>query len=172
MLQFAFSLTSVYPKCTNFGRMKKSIIRFIFSLIILSAPICLFSQEEPVQEGVPPLPPPAVETVAEKMPVYPGGEEQLFEDMYNNIEYPKKEKEANIQGKVFVSFVVEKDGSISNIEIMRAVPNGEGLSEAVIHAVKQLKPFSPATTEGEPVRLRMTLPIVFTLTDSKKKKRG
>jgi protein TonB len=112
-------------------------------------------EEKPVVE--------APVTFAEQMAQYPGGEQAMLQDIYNSIVYPELEKEQQIQGTVIVSFVVEKDGSVSNVEVAREVPGGKGLSREAVKAVKSLKKFAPAKMNGNPVRLRMNLPIRFTL---------
>jgi protein TonB len=74
------------------------------------------------------------------------------------------EKENEIQGTVYMGFVVEKDGSITNIEVLRSVAGGPGLTKAAEAAVKKLKKFeTPAKNNGKPVRLKYTLPVKFKL---------
>jgi len=76
---------------------------------------------------------------AERIAVYPGGEEGMFQDIYNGIKYPDLERELQVQGLVIVSFVVEKDGSVSKVEAVREVEGGPGLSREAVRAVKSLK---------------------------------
>lgn len=111
---------------------------------------------EPVKEEEP------VRFAAE-MPVYPGGEAAMLNDIAKNIVYPEFEKENNIQGVVMVEFTVEKDGSISNVKVVREVQGGKNLGRAAENAVKKLKNFTPAKQNGNPVRLTMTVPVRFTL---------
>jgi protein TonB len=96
-------------------------------------------------------------------PEYPGGIEKLYEDIYKNITYPEMEKENNIQGTVYVSFVVEKTGSITDIKIDRGVNGGPNLSKEAEKAVRKLKPFTPAKMNGKSVRYRYRVPIKFIL---------
>ena len=100
-------------------------------------------------------------TFAEEMPKYP--EDKMYEDLAKNIVYPEKEKSFQIEGTLFVSFVVEKDGSVTEVQIIREVEEGKGFNSTAINAVKNLKKFSPAKMNGNPVRLRMTIPIKFSL---------
>ena len=102
-------------------------------------------------------------TMAQEMPIYPGGDAAMSRDIGENLKYPKKEKRKNIEGKVYVQFVVEKDGSVSNVKVLRGIPNGPGLNETALNAIKNLKNFTPAKIDGEPVRLTMTVPINFKL---------
>ncbi len=89
--------------------------------------------------------------------VYPGGNKQLMQDISRNFNYPKKAREHGKQGRVIIRFVVEKDGSISDITSTR--PQGYGLDEAAILAVSQLRNFTPAKQDGEPVRSYYSIPI-------------
>jgi protein TonB len=73
------------------------------------------------------------------------------------------EEANNIQGKVYVQFVVEKDGTVSNVRVQRGVQGGPNLSEVAVNAVQKLKRFAPARSNGRPVRLVMTIPVNFTL---------
>jgi len=107
-------------------------------------------------------------TFAEHMADYPGGEAAMYQDIYDNIVYPELEMEQQKQGTVIVSFVVEKDGSVSTIEVVREVPGGPGLSRAAVTAVAKLKRFAPASMNGNPVRLKMMLPIKFMLKGTSK----
>ncbi len=96
-------------------------------------------------------------------PEYPGGEEARDQAMFSNTIYPEFEKKNKIQGTVYLSFIVEKDGSISDIRIERSIKNGPGLSQAAIDAVKKLKRYKPGMLDGKPVRVKLTLPIRFKL---------
>ncbi len=93
------------------------------------------------------------------MPVYPGGDRNILLDVSRAFEYPSEAMENNISGTIIAGFVVEKDGSISDITIKRGL--GHGLDKAAIKAIKRLKNFEePAKdSEGNPVRTSYTLPI-------------
>ena len=99
--------------------------------------------------------------VVEKMPEYPGGLSALYRFLGKNIIYPKTAKETGISGKVWVSFVVEKDGSISNIVIERS-PH-ESLSEEVIRVIKIMPKWSPGKQREKPVRVSYNMPVNFSL---------
>jgi protein TonB len=100
---------------------------------------------------------------AEEFPIYPGGEAQMQRDIRDNVQYPEMEKENNIQGKVFVQLVVEKDGSVNDVKVLKGVPGGPNLNTAAEKAIKKLKKFTPAKMNGRPVRLKMVIPVNFTL---------
>lgn len=97
------------------------------------------------------------------MPEYPGGEAALNQAIFSNTIYPEYEKKNKIQGTVYLSFIVEKDGSISNITVERSIKNGPGLSKAAIDTLKKLKRFNHGLLNGKPVRVKQTLPIKFRL---------
>jgi len=98
----------------------------------------------------------------EVMPAYPGGPNALMKYVQNNLKYPESAKKNKQEGRVFVGFVVEKDGSISNVSVMRGVC--EELDNEAVRVVKTLPKFTPGMNGGKPVRVQYTLPIVFKLT--------
>jgi protein TonB len=101
---------------------------------------------------------------AEERPGYPGGEAAMYDELRSYIVYPEMEKQNQIEGTVYVNFVVEADGSISNIAVSRGVDEGPGFNKAAMGAVSKLKQkFTPAKMNGNPVRLRMTIPVKFSL---------
>jgi protein TonB len=99
--------------------------------------------------------------VVEKDPEFPGGLSALYEYLRNNIVYPKIAREVNIQGTVYLSFVVEKDGSLSNIQIIRS-PD-QLLSDEAFRVVSAMPDWSPGLQRNKPVRVSFSLPIRFTL---------
>lgn len=104
-------------------------------------------------------------TFVQVMPTYPDGEKALYEFLYNNISYPEREKAMNIEGTVFVNFVIEKDGTPTNFNVTRGVEDGLGLDKAALSACKKLGKFNPGTQNGVPQRVYLTIPIKFTLED-------
>ena len=100
-------------------------------------------------------------TVVEEQPSYPGGEEARLKFLQENIKYPEEAKELGIQGKVFVTFVVEPDGSVSNVKVLRGI--GGGCDEEAIRVVKSMPKWVPGKQRGVPVRVQFNLPIKFTL---------
>jgi protein TonB len=100
-------------------------------------------------------------TVVEEQPGYPGGEEARISYLQQNIKYPEEAKELGIQGKVFVTFVVEVDGSISDVRVLRGI--GGGCDEEAIRVVKSMPKWVPGKQRGVPVRVQFNLPIKFTL---------
>ena len=100
-------------------------------------------------------------TIVESLPEFPGGVVELYKFLNKNIKYPPFAKEANIQGNVFVNFVIEQDGNISNIIILRGI--GGGCNEESIRIVKIMPKWSPGKQRGRPVRVSFNLPVKFTL---------
>ena len=94
--------------------------------------------------------------VVERSPVLIGGMEAL----HRRIEYPDVARKAGVQGRVFLQFVVEKDGSVSNILPVRGI--GAGCDEAAVRALEDVR-FEPGMQRGRPVRVKMMLPIEFRL---------
>ena len=97
----------------------------------------------------------------EENPEFPGGPAKLLEYVQKNLKYPMMARESDIQGRVFVGFVVEKDGSISNVRVLRGI--GGGRDEEAVRVVQSLPKFKPGKQRGNPVRVQYTLPIVFKL---------
>ena len=104
-------------------------------------------------------------TSVEVIPKYPDGEEALMHYINTHLNYPKEAKENNIQGKVFVQFVVEKDGKISNVKLKSSkIPGNDlGCNAEAIRVVKTIPPFKPGMQNGKPIRVSYTLPIVYKL---------
>lgn len=98
---------------------------------------------------------------AENMPVFPGGQDALFSFLSKNINYPQLAMEMGVQGMVFVQFVVEKDGSVSNVILTRG--RDALLDKEAMRVIKQLPNWKPGLQNGKPVRVRMSLPVNFVL---------
>ncbi|MFM2315940.1 MAG: hypothetical protein RLZZ155_272 [Bacteroidota bacterium] len=99
------------------------------------------------------------------MPTYPGGQDAMFQVIFENVLYPEYEKSMNIDGTVFVNFVVEKDGTPTHFRISQGVEGGAGLDSAAISACRLLGKFNPGTQDGVPQRVYLTIPIKFSLFD-------
>jgi protein TonB len=97
----------------------------------------------------------------EEMPSYPGGNEALISFMSKNIIYPEIAKRAGVEGKVLISYVVERDGSISEIKIIKGI--GAGCDEEAVRVLKLAGKWMPGKQNGKAVRVNMVIPVVFTL---------
>jgi len=97
----------------------------------------------------------------EKMPEFPGGDHALLSFLAKNINYPRRAKNLGIEGRVSIDFVIEKDGSVSQVRLKRGI--GAGCDEEAIRVVGLLPDFSPGKQRGIPVRVQMSVPISFRL---------
>ena len=97
--------------------------------------------------------------VVEDMPQFPGGSVQKW--IAKHVKYPMIAQENNIQGKVFVQFVIEKDGSVSDVKVARSVD--PSLDKEAIRVVKAMPKWKPGKQRGKPVRVSYTVPINFQL---------
>ena len=100
-------------------------------------------------------------TVVEEMPVFPGGSKKLLKYIADNIKYPEKAKKDKVQGRVFITFVVEKDGSVSDVKLLRGI--GSGCDEESMRVVRNMPNWTPGKQRGKPVRVQYNLPIKFQL---------
>jgi len=97
----------------------------------------------------------------EEQPEFPGGEEALMNYLSSNIHYPEQAKELDIQGTVIIEFVVETNGSVTNVVVKRGI--GGGCDEEAVRVVKSMPKWKPGKQRGKPVRVRYTLPVRFQL---------
>ena len=112
-----------------------------------------------------PEPPKEEETkifeVVEQMPSFPGGQAALFEFLSKNIRYPVVAEENGIQGRVIVTFVVERDGSITDVRVVKSVD--PSLDKEAVRVTKSMPHWNPDMQNGGPVRVKFTLPVTFRL---------
>lgn len=103
-------------------------------------------------------------TLVEQNAEYNEGTAALLKFISSTIIYPSEAKENEIQGRVYVQFIVRTDGSLSDIKIARSVPGGKMLDDEAIRVVKlTFGKWNPARQNGKPVSCKMTLPVVFVL---------
>lgn len=105
---------------------------------------------------------PEVFAYVEQMPEYVGGQTNLIKYLSSNIKYPKAEQEAGIQGKVFVKFIVNEDGSISDVEIARS-SGSKALDTEAKRVVASMPKWKPGKQNGKAVKTRYNLPVAFRL---------
>jgi len=99
----------------------------------------------------------------EKNPEFPGGVNAMMDYLRGNLKYPESAKKNKQEGRVFIGFIVEKDGSVSNVKVLRGVC--EELDSEAVRVVKSMPTWIAGRDKGEPVRVQYTLPIVFKLND-------
>jgi len=100
-------------------------------------------------------------TVVEVSPSFIGGEAAMNKFLAKNLTYPREALEKNIQGTVYVSFIVEADGSITNATIKRDI--GAGCGEEAVRVVKMMPKWNPGKQRGKTVRTQFILPVSFKL---------
>jgi protein TonB len=102
------------------------------------------------------------------MPEYPGGETALMNDLIGEIKYPEEAKKNGVQGKVFVSFVVDEQGKVTNAKIERGVE--ASLDKESLRVVNGLKTWKPGKEKGKAVKVAFTIPINYALDGKSDKK--
>lgn len=115
-------------------------------------PVAIEEEEESEQQ---------IFTVVEKMPEFPGGQAALLKFLATSIKYPVIAQENGIQGRVTVSFVVNKDGSVVDAEVVRGVD--PSLDKEALRVVGIMPKWSPGEQRGKPVRVKYTVPVTFRL---------
>ncbi len=100
-------------------------------------------------------------TIVEEMPSFPGGEAALMKYLASNIKYPAIAKDAGIQGTVFVTFVVDTDGKVKDVRVLRSI--GGGCDEEAIRVVQSMPAWKAGKQRGKSVKVQYNLPIRFTL---------
>lgn len=98
-------------------------------------------------------------TIVEEQPTFGGGEEARQKFLSDNIKYPDLARENGIQGTVYVTFVVEPDGSISNVQVLKGI--GAGCDEEAMRVVKMMPKWTPGKQRGKNVRVKINMPIKF-----------
>ena len=101
--------------------------------------------------------------VVDQQPQFPGGEDARMQYLINNIEYPQEAQDEGIEGTVYVQFIIEADGSITNVNVLRGI--GGGCDEEAREVVENMPNWEPGKKDGEPVRTQFNMPIRFTLSD-------
>ncbi|MBR3493000.1 MAG: M56 family metallopeptidase [Bacteroidales bacterium] len=108
--------------------------------------------------------------IVDEMPKFPGGEQAMFKFISENVKYPQEAKDKNISGRVFVNFVVEKDGSVDEVKVLRSI--GGGCDEEAVRVVKSMPKWTPGKQKGKPVRVSYIIPFVFKLDGVESKTNG
>ena len=140
----------------------KLIIACIFSALISVAQnnmeikeVATMPTENPQEE---------IYNIVDYMPEFPGGSMEMMKFIQNNIVYPKNAKEKNISGKLFLKYIINADGTISNIKILKGVAGCPECDEEGVRVVKLMPKWKPGMLNGKPVPVYWNLPINFTIT--------
>ncbi len=118
-----------------------------------------FEQIEPPAEPEPP----SIFLSSEVMPEFTGGISKMYKWLSKNVRYPKEASRNGIEGRVIVSFVVEKDGQITGVEILKGI--GFGCDEETLRVITKMPRWKPGKQNGTPVRVKYTLPLSFKITE-------
>lgn len=97
----------------------------------------------------------------EVMPEFPGGEQAMMDFVAKNVVYPQEARDKEISGRVMVGFIVEKDGSISDVKVVKGI--GGGCDEEAVRVVKAMPKWKPGKEKGKPVRVSYMMPFSFKL---------
>lgn len=100
-------------------------------------------------------------SLADEQPTYPGGMSAFFKYIQNDLQYPEAAKAKGIEGRVFVEYVVEKDGSISNARVLKSL--NTACDQEAIRLVNNSTKWNPGKIDGNVVRVKMALPLNFKL---------
>jgi protein TonB len=112
-------------------------------------------QEEEQEEEV-------IFIIVETMPEFPGGAQAMMRFISENIQYPPAAQEKGIQGRVICQFVIEKDGKVTDIQVVRS--SGEpSLDKEAVRVINSMPKWKPGTQGGKPVRVKYTVPVNFRL---------
>ena len=121
--------------------------------VVIAAPV-----EAPVEEEEEEV----VFVVVETMPEFPGGQQALFKYLSENVKYPVIAQENGIQGRVICQFVVNKDGSIVDVEVVRSGGDAS-LDKEAVRVIKSMPKWKPGKQRGKAVRVKYTVPVNFRL---------
>lgn len=99
--------------------------------------------------------------IVEQMPEYPGGQAALFEFISKNVKYPEDAVKKKVEGKVFVTFVVDTDGKITDVSLLRKV--FPSLDAEAIRVISAMPNWIPGKQKGQVVRVKYTVPLIFRL---------
>lgn len=112
-------------------------------------------------ENMPTLP--GCEGISNKMKRDMCTQQKMYQHLGKVQKYPQMMKEAGVEGRVFVTFVVDKSGKVTDVEVMKGVAGGKALDKEAVRMVSSLPKFKPGTQQGKAVKIRYNLPIIFKL---------
>ena len=104
----------------------------------------------------------AVFVKVERMPSYPGGQKALFKFLSENVHYPKAAQKKKIEGRVICQFVVDRDGTIEDVQVVTSGGH-PSLDKEAVRVLKLMPKWKPGIQDGQPVRVRYTVPVNFRL---------
>lgn len=102
----------------------------------------------------------AVYMVVDKMPEFPGGQQDLFNYLTDNVKYPAEAARRGLEGRTICQFVVEKDGSITDVKVVKS-SGSSLLDKEALRVLRRMPNWIPGTMKGKPVRVKYTVPVNF-----------
>ena len=105
-------------------------------------------------------------TSVEENPTFPDGIKNMYQYIARNLRYPEAARRANVQGKVFVKFIVRKDGGVSDLQVLKGI--GFGCDEETVRVLGSMPKWNPGKQNGKPVSVYFTMPVNFVLEEDKK----
>lgn len=141
----------------------------VFQLFMLFTPICMWQCEQPPTTNAAPIvvdKNPAIaqadSIVLDKNPEFKGGVKALFKYLSDNVKYPPFKREKGIEGTVYIHFMVETDGQVTNVKVARGI--GGGCNEEAVRVVKSMSGmWESGLNQGVKVRMSFSLPVKFKL---------
>jgi len=130
----------------------------IFLLLLLFNIGALFAQNDSIEQD-------SFILVTEFIPSFPGGEIKLNAYLAENLVYPIEATQNQIEGKVYISFIVKSNGTITNVKLFRGI--GYGCDEEALKVVRSMPNWIPGHLNGKPANIQMMLPIWFKLSNNK-----
>jgi periplasmic protein TonB len=121
----------------------------------ISDPVPVVMEDLPEEEAE------EIFVIVENKPEPKGGIQEFYKYLGENLVYPNTARSMNISGRVYVQFIVEKDGSLTNIEVVKGI--GGGCDEEAVRVLSAAPAWNPGKQRGQPVKVRMTIPIHFSL---------
>ncbi|WP_460976081.1 energy transducer TonB [Spirosoma knui] len=139
------------PTYLNRSRQRIIVSVLGLSIFLITITDCLAQSTNPLDHEV--------FTIVEKPPEFPGGIEAMWAYLKENVQYPPAALKAKIKGRVFVSFVVRKDGQLTDLQVVQGL--GHGCDEEAIRVVKAMPLWKPGSQSGRLLLVKYTLPILF-----------
>ena len=134
--------------------MKRVFVIFCFFFLLFNCVVIKAQDEQPY-------------VLATKMPEFPGGSDSMIAFIQDNLDFPIAEKKANIQGTILMQFIVEKDGSLSDIKAIKSVDKGDNLVKEATRVIKLMPKWKAGMQDGHNVRVYKNVPFYFILAQRK-----
>ena len=134
---------------------------FVFLLALMMCGAAMAQADRTGKAGSPATDTNEIFVVVEHDPEFPGGMDALYQWIGANYKWPASARDCDAFGNVYVTFIIEKDGSVSNIKLLRDIGCGHG--EAVVEMVKHMPKWKPGKQRGKPVRVQYNLPVKIML---------